>query len=156
VNEGRRLTPDPVTTDNKFSYTINVVDGQTIAPIFTFIEGYPRARIEFGDQTPSKSVVSGFPIPHTYKKRGIYTIRLMSVSQEAYLQMVDIRDQPLVISENWPELLDLQALSRLHNQWYVGYGEIGIAKIVRGTTEHIPAWKIGFGVVGLFSVEIER
>ena len=157
VNVGRRIIPEEIIpVSSKFSYTVNVSDGQTVSPKFTFLEGYPRARVSFGDQTSTMSVTSGIEIPHTYPSRGIYTIRLLSESQDIYLQEIDIRDEPVIITEFWPELLELLNLTKLHDPWYVGYGEVGIAKIARGFTPRIPAWKIGFGVVGLFSIEIER
>jgi hypothetical protein len=153
---GRRIIPEEIIPiSNLFSYTVNVSDGQTISPKFTFLEHYPKARVSFGDQTSTMSVRSGVEIPHTYTTRGLYTVRLLSNYQDVYLQEIDIRDEPVVITEFWPELLELLNLTRLHDPWYVGYGEVGIAKIARGYNLPVPAWKIGFGVIGLFSIETE-
>jgi len=153
ANIGRKIIPnETIIPQLSFSYTVNVPDNYVVSPKFTFLEGAPRARVEFGDQTPSVAVESGVEIPHLYKTRGLYKINLVSQSQQTYLQEIDIRDDPVIITEYWLALLDFLNLTRLHNCWYVGYGEVGIAKVARGFKPNT-YWIVGLGSVGSFSIE---
>lgn len=88
----------------RFSYRVQVADGEATTPKFTLGAGAPAAVVDWGDGSSQSAVTSGSELTHTYTTGGTYTVRLIMSSQAKYLTQIDL---------NTDKAIQLNGLRRL-------------------------------------------